>query len=163
MKLLHIIVVAALASSASASSWFSKSGESYHVPFCIRMLATKAEEWIAYNKWHKNELERWLSDHDIPYSTPEDHKELEKIVKEYWQAKAVRPYQEWDSPQLQSYLGGKGQELNRMGKEDKDWLIESVRKSWYETDSAAEESYNSIKDWIFDRYDFPYVHRQCSE
>jgi len=131
MKLLHIIVVAALASSVSASSWFGKS---------------------AYNKWHKNELERWLSDHDIPYSTPADQKELEKIVEEHWQTKVVRPYQGWDSPQLQRYLSEKGQELNQKGKEDKNWLIENVKKSWYETDSAAEESYNSVKDWIFDSW-----------
>jgi len=159
MKLLHIIVVAALASSVSASSWFGKSGESYYVPLYIRVVAKKAEEWVAYNKWHKNELERWLSDHDIPYSTPADQKELEKIVKEHWQTKVVRPYQGWDSPQLQRYLSEKGQELNQKGKEDKNWLIENVKKSWYETDSAAEESYNSVKDWIFDRYSDPYAHR----
>lgn len=44
MKLLHIIAVAALASSVSASSWFGKSGESYYVPLYIRVIAKKAEE-----------------------------------------------------------------------------------------------------------------------
>ncbi|RPB01979.1 hypothetical protein L873DRAFT_1674654 [Choiromyces venosus 120613-1] len=131
MKLSHIIAVAALASPASASSWFGKS---------------------AYNKWHENELERWLSDHGIPYSTPADRKELEKIVKDNWQTKVVSPYQEWDPPQLQSYLSEKGQELDKKRKEDKNWLVENVKKSWYETESATEESYSSVKNWIFDSW-----------
>jgi hypothetical protein len=45
----------------------------------------------AYNKWHETELERWLSDHDIPYPTPADRKDLETLVKANWQAKVVDP------------------------------------------------------------------------
>jgi hypothetical protein len=46
---------------------------------------------LAYNKWHETELERWLSDHDVPYPTPADRKDLENLVKENWQAKVVEP------------------------------------------------------------------------
>lgn len=45
----------------------------------------------AYNKWHETELERWLSDHDIPYPTPADRKDLENLVKTNWQAQIVDP------------------------------------------------------------------------
>jgi hypothetical protein len=45
----------------------------------------------AYNKWHETELERWLSDHDVPYPTPADRKDLENLVKQNWQAKVVDP------------------------------------------------------------------------
>lgn len=45
----------------------------------------------AYNKWHETELERWLSDHDVPYPTPADRKDLENLVKSNWQQKVVAP------------------------------------------------------------------------
>ncbi|ETI25535.1 hypothetical protein G647_02308 [Cladophialophora carrionii CBS 160.54] len=64
------LLVVGLASTATASTWFSKA---------------------AYNKWHETELERWLSDHDVPYPTPADRKDLENLVKENWQAKVVDP------------------------------------------------------------------------
>ncbi|KAG9571229.1 hypothetical protein KCU77_g3947, partial [Aureobasidium melanogenum] len=48
-------VLALGAQSVAASTWFSKA---------------------AYNKWHETELERWLSDHDVPYPTPADRKDL---------------------------------------------------------------------------------------
>jgi hypothetical protein len=63
-------LVVALASTATASTWFGKT---------------------AYNKWHETELERWLSDHDVPYPTPADRKDLENLVKQNWQAKVVDP------------------------------------------------------------------------
>jgi hypothetical protein len=46
---------------------------------------------IAYNKWHETELERWLSDHDVPYPTPADRKDLENLVKDNWQSKVADP------------------------------------------------------------------------
>ncbi|KIV97009.1 hypothetical protein PV10_00818 [Exophiala mesophila] len=61
-------LVVALASTATASTWFGKA---------------------VYNKWHETELERWLSDHDIPYPTPADRKDLENLVKDNWQTYVV--------------------------------------------------------------------------
>ena len=46
---------------------------------------------IAYNKWHETELERWLSDHDVPYPAAADRKDLENLVKDNWQQKVVNP------------------------------------------------------------------------
>lgn len=109
----------------------------------------------AYDKWHENELERWLSDHDVPYSAPSDRKDLEKLVRENWQAKVVSPYQEWDPSQLQRYLGEKGQQVDKERQEDQSWLVENVKKAWYETESAAADSYSSVRSWIFDRWVFP--------
>ena len=45
--------------------------------------------FLVYNKWHETELERWLSDHDVPYPAASDRKDLENLVKENWQTKIV--------------------------------------------------------------------------
>ena len=73
----------------------------------------RTDSFTAYNKWHETELERWLSDHDIPYPTPADRKDLENLVKSNWQSK------------IQAPIG--------------------------DTADAVSDSYNSVKDWIFDR------------
>lgn len=104
----------------------------------------------AYNKWHETELERWLSDHDIPYPTPADRKDLENLVKDNWNAKVAQPYNSWDTQQLQSYLSSKGQEAKKGAEQDKDSLVASVKAYWYETEDQATSAYNNVKDWIFD-------------
>ncbi|RMD39253.1 hypothetical protein DV735_g5873, partial [Chaetothyriales sp. CBS 134920] len=65
-------IIAALVSTATATSWFGKT---------------------AYNKWHQTELERWLSDHDIPYPQAADRKELENLIKDHWQTQVAEPVQ----------------------------------------------------------------------
>ena len=83
------VLVLALATTefAAASTWFSKAGM-----LVARLLeVTRADRSLAYNKWHETELERWLSDHDVPYPTPADRKDLENLVKSNWQAKIVDP------------------------------------------------------------------------
>lgn len=84
------LLVVALASSeiAVASTWFGKTGKLTSLLTCADI---QADPNAAYNKWHETELERWLSDHDIPYPTPADRKDLENLVKENWQAKIVEP------------------------------------------------------------------------
>lgn len=104
----------------------------------------------AYNKWNENELERWLSDHNVAYPTPADRKDLEKLVKENWNSKVVTPYAEWEPAQLQSYLSQKGHELDAKQAKEKNWLVDNVKKAWDETESTAEEAYGSVKGWIFD-------------
>lgn len=83
------VVVLALAATefAAASSWFSKAG----MLVALLPFVNRADNDLAYNKWHETELERWLSDHDIPYPTPADRKDLEILVKSNWQAKVVDP------------------------------------------------------------------------
>ncbi|KAK5071997.1 hypothetical protein LTS08_000903 [Lithohypha guttulata] len=83
------IVALATTEIAAASSWFPGS---------------KA----AYNKWHETELERWLSDHDVPYPSPADRKDLESLVKDNWQANVVDPISSTGSKVDDHYGGVKG-------------------------------------------------------
>ncbi|OJD39796.1 msc1 protein [Diplodia corticola] len=130
-NIVSTLVVALAAESAVASTWFGKA---------------------AYNKWHETELERWLSDHDVPYPTPADRKDLENLVKDNWNAKVAQPYNSWDTQQLQSYLGSKGQDVKKGAEQNKDSLVASVKAYWYETEDQASNAYNSVKDWIFDSW-----------
>lgn len=125
------LVVALAADAAVASTWFGKA---------------------VYNKWHETELERWLSDHDIPYPTPADRKDLENLVKDNWNSKVGQPYNSWDTQQLQSYLGSKGHEVKKGTEQNKDSLLASVKTYWHETEDQANNAYNSVKDWIFDTW-----------
>jgi hypothetical protein len=104
-----------------------------------------------YNKWHETELERWLSDHNVPYPSPADRKDLENLVKDNWQSKVATPYNDWDVPQLQSYLKEKGVETKDAASANKEGLVASVKEYWYEAEDKAEEAWSSVKDWIFDR------------
>ncbi|TAQ87904.1 hypothetical protein B7494_g3771 [Chlorociboria aeruginascens] len=132
MKLLSQLLVLGLAAEAAvASNWFSKS---------------------VYNKWHETELERWLSDNNVPYPTPADRKDLENLVKDNWQTKVATPYSEWDTTQLGSYLKLKGVETKEATENGKDTLISQVKSYWYETEDKAEDAWSSVKDWIFDSW-----------
>ena len=104
----------------------------------------------AYNKWHETELERWLSDHNVPYPTPADRNDLENLVKANWQSKIAHPYNDWDANQLSSYLKQKGLETKDTAATNKDALVSQVKNTWYETEDKTEEAWSSVKDWIFD-------------
>ncbi|KAF3938288.1 hypothetical protein ABW19_dt0207449 [Dactylella cylindrospora] len=103
-----------------------------------------------YNKWHETELERWLSDHNIPYPTPADRKDLENLVKDNWDGYVVTPWENWDRNQLIDWLEQKGVEFNTQQAENIGWLKKSVKDKWYETETAAEDGYADTKTWIFD-------------
>jgi len=106
---------------------------------------------LVYNKWHETELERWLSDHNVPYPTPSDRKDLENLVKDNWQSKIASPYNDWDTNQLTSYLSQKGVETKESAAASKDGLIAQVKNTWFETEDKADDAWSSVKDWIFDR------------
>jgi hypothetical protein len=125
------LVVALATEGAIASTWFGKS---------------------VYNKWHETELERWLSDHNVPYPTPADRKDLENLVKENWNSKVVNPYNSWDTQQLQSYLSLKGQQAKKGTEKKKDSLIAQVKSYWFDTEDSVSNSYANIRDWIFDSW-----------
>ncbi|KAH6719051.1 putative stress response protein ish1 [Leptodontidium sp. MPI-SDFR-AT-0119] len=132
MKFLSQLLVLGLAAEATvASSWFSKS---------------------VYNKWHETELERWLSDHNVPYPTPYDRAQLETAVKENWQAKVSQPYGDWDSAQLSAYLKQKGVETKDTAADNTEGLVAQVKKYWYETEDKAEDAWSNVRDWIFDSW-----------
>jgi hypothetical protein len=99
-----------------------------------------------YNKWHETELERWLSDHGVPYPTPADRKDLENLVKNNWQSKVAAPYSEWDPARLASFLKEKGIETRDAVVASKQSLLEQVRGQWYETEEKAEDAWANVKD-----------------
>ena len=105
-----------------------------------------------YNKWHETELERWLSDHNVPYPTPADRKDLENLVKSNWNSKIGQPYNDWSTPQLQTYLKSKGADTKKASGSNKDSLVKQVKSYWTESADSASNAYGSVKDWVFDRY-----------
>ena len=156
MRLFLIFVLALAAEVAVASSWFSRAGVFLFLSFfCYpfpRLMSSKitANNSQAYNKWHETELERWLSDHDIPYPKSADRKDLKNIVKENWQSKISSPYVDWDSAKLQKYLKERGHETREGAEESKESLTNWVKKYWYETEEQAEDAWGRVPDWIFD-------------
>jgi len=123
--------VVALAAQATANSWFGKP---------------------VYNKWHETELERWLSDNNVPYPTPSDRKDLENLVKDNWNDKIVTPYNSWDAQSLTNYLTLKGQQAKKGTEKDAKSLAEQVKVYWTETEDSANQAYGSVKEWIFDSW-----------
>ncbi|KAH8674872.1 hypothetical protein BGZ61DRAFT_496891 [Ilyonectria robusta] len=105
-----------------------------------------------YNKWHETELERWLSDHDIPYPTPADRKELETLVGKSWNDYVVAPYSSWDTADLSAYLQAKGKETRDDAAATRDNLVSQVKDNWYETEENAYQAWASVKDWILDTW-----------
>lgn len=131
MKLSTVLFAAAIAGEALASWGFGKN---------------------TYNKWHETELERWLSDHDIEYPKPADRKELEKIVQDNWHSRVVDSFHHWGAPQLKTYLGYKGNELDETKSNDRNWLVQQVKIGWHETEKTAENAFETVKEWIFDSW-----------
>jgi hypothetical protein len=119
------------ATGVAGSTWFSKA---------------------AYNKWHETELERWLSDHDIPYPSPSDRKDLEKLIETNWNDYVVAPYNSWSTEDLVAYLKAKGIQTQEAAGASKDALINQVKESWFETEDKAQSAYASTKDWILDTW-----------
>lgn len=130
MKLLSngVALIALLAAPAVATSWLSKP---------------------AYSRWGETELQTWLADNNIPYPKSAQKTDLEKLVKENWENKVYRPYQEWEPSQLSNYLKSKGIEIEEKAIKDKDWLLNSVKKNWVESESAVEKNVADVKNWVF--------------
>lgn len=120
-----------LAAQATANSWFGSA---------------------VYDKWHETELERWLSDHNIPHPSPSDRKNLQKTVQANWNDKIVTPYSTWDAQTLQDYLILKGQQAKKGTEKDAKSLAEQVKVYWTETEDSANQAYGSVKEWIFDTW-----------
>ncbi len=93
-----------------------------------------------------------MSDHNIPYPTPADRKDLENLVKDNWNDHVVQPYNSWDTNQLQKWLSGNVHEAKKRTEKDKDSLLKEVQQAWQETDDTVSKSYENVKDWIFHTY-----------
>jgi len=130
-SLSSVLVAVLAADTVAASSWFGST---------------------VYNKWHETELERWLSDHNVPYPTPADRKDLEDLIKNHWNDKVVAPYNSWETPQLQKYLTARGQQAKKGAEKNKDSLLEQIKVGWSDTTDSVDKSYTSVKDWIFDSW-----------
>lgn len=126
-----LISLALGASTVLGSGWFSNA---------------------AYNKWHETELERWLSDHDVPYPTPADRRDLEKLVQKNWDTYVVSPYSDWDTAKLTEYLKLKGIETKDSAANNKDYLVKQVQSVWYETEDKSQSAWGNVKDWILDTW-----------
>lgn len=88
----------------------------------------------------------------MPYPTPADRKDLEKLVEKNWNSYIVEPYKNWDTDQLTSYLKLKGVETKKGAESNKDALVNQVSSTWYETEDKAQNAWTSVKDWILDSW-----------
>ncbi|CAF3547618.1 unnamed protein product [Fusarium graminearum] len=126
----------------------NRRGTTLRSCFCFSSFV----ELLLYNKWHETELERWLSDHDVPYPTPADRKDLESLIEKNWDAYVVSPYNSWDTNQLSAYLQSKGKETKNEAAASKDSLLSQVKANWYETENNAHSAWLNVKDWILDTW-----------
>lgn len=72
------------------------------------------------------------------------------MVKNNWENYAVKPYNSWDTNQLQNYISSKGQEVKKGTERNKDSLIAQVQHLWYETADQTNDAYGTVQNWIFD-------------
>ncbi|KAI6841243.1 hypothetical protein KC340_g2027 [Hortaea werneckii] len=130
----------------------------FAVSFTVALATCVAGDWlgkpgrIAYNKWHETELERWLSDHDIPYPTPADRKDLQDLVQKNWEDHVIKPYNKWDTNQLSNYLTSQGQQIKKGAEKNKDSLLSQVQSYWKVTEDKANDAYADTQSWIFDTW-----------
>lgn len=144
---LSISLWALAAETTFAHNWFSKTGK---ISGAFNNHQPNGQS--VYNKWHETELERWLSDNNVPYPTPADRKDLENLVKKNWNDKVVTPYTEWEPAQIQHYLKSKGHETSDAAASNKNALVKQVKSTWTETGDSASDAYENVRDWIFDSY-----------
>jgi hypothetical protein len=133
MRLLSTILTLALVSDAvvASSNWFGTRD--------------------VYNNWHETELDRWLTDHDIPHPKAADRKDMLNLVKENWDS-AVAPFKKWPTPDLEAYLKSKGHETKGAAESNRNALLSEVSSAWYETEEKAAAAWGSTKDWILDTW-----------
>ena len=72
-------------------------------------------------------------------------------MKTNWNDKVVTPFNEWEAPQLQSYLKSQGREVEEKAADDRDLLVAQVRDAWTDTSDSVADAYGNVRDWIFDR------------
>ncbi|KAK5739269.1 hypothetical protein LTR17_005375 [Elasticomyces elasticus] len=130
----YAVAIAALATTVAADGIFGGASKT------------------AYNKWHETELERWLSDHNIPYPAASDRKDLQNLVQKNWDNTVVTPYNSWDIHQLTNWLSSQGHEVKKGTEKNKDSLLTQVQGYWKGTADSAHESYSNVEHWIFDSW-----------
>lgn len=71
-------------------------------------------------------------------------------MKKNWDNNVVKPYNSWDTNQLQNYLSSKGQQAKKGTEKNKDALVQQVQGLWHETADQANDAYSNAQNWIFD-------------
>ncbi|KAL2827051.1 hypothetical protein BDW59DRAFT_144597 [Aspergillus cavernicola] len=143
-----LVCTLATADAVGASNWFSKA---------------------VYNKWHETELERWLSDHDIPYPTPADRKNLESAVKSNWDVRVQKPlgqpsdhatdrwdstkewiFDTWSDSQLKSFLDRHG--IPSPQPRRRDLLLKTARENYETLAKRLGEAVHYPGNWLYDQW-----------
>lgn len=143
-----LVFVLATSEAVGASSWFNKA---------------------IYNKWHETELERWLSDHDIPYPTPADRRDLENLVKANWEANVQEPlahvsestsehlnnvkdwiFESWSDSRLKAFLDRHG--IPNPPPRRRDILLRSARENYEAIAKKLGETASYPGNWLYDQW-----------
>ncbi|KAJ5736258.1 uncharacterized protein N7483_001383 [Penicillium malachiteum] len=143
-----LVFFLATAEAVGASSWWSKA---------------------VYNKWHETELERWLSDHDIPHPSPADRRDLETLVKSNWDTKVQKPlgnaaghisdelqsakewvFDSWSDSQLKAFLDRHGIPAPQPRK--RDVLIRTARENYEAIAKKVGETAAYPGNWLYEQW-----------
>lgn len=62
----------------------------------------------------------------------------------------MKPYNNWDTNQLQNYITSKGYEVQKGTEKNKDKLLQQVSGYWTETVDQTNEAWSKVENWIFD-------------
>lgn len=143
-----LVFLLATTEVVAASSWWSKA---------------------IYNKWHETELERWLSDHDIPYPSPADRRDLENLVKTNWDSRVQKPlghaaeqfsdevhhakewvFDTWSDSQLKAFLDRHGIPAPQPRKHD--ILIKTARENYEAVAKKAGETASYPGNWLYEQW-----------
>jgi hypothetical protein len=143
-----LICLLASTEAVAASSWWSKA---------------------VYNKWHETELERWLSDHNIPYPSPADRRDLENLVKTNWDNKVQKPlgqaaeninhelhharewvFDTWSDSQLKAFLDRHG--IPAPQPRRRDLLIKTARENYEKIATKVGETASYPGDWLYEEW-----------
>ncbi|OAA53035.1 Stress-responsive protein Ish1 [Cordyceps fumosorosea ARSEF 2679] len=116
-----------------------------------------------YNRWHETELQRWLSDHGIPYPKPADRKDIEDLVEKNWKDYVIEPYRKWSPSELSAFLVARGKEAKAGADESVESLIESVKANWYRSEDAAGKATTETKDWILETWSDSQLKALCDK
>ncbi|KAH1948296.1 hypothetical protein KXV69_004558 [Aspergillus fumigatus] len=140
--------------------------------FLATTQAVGAFNWLskaAYNKWHETELERWLSDHDIPYPTPADRKALEDLVKRNWDSKIQKPlgnavensadqwhhakewiFDTWSDSHLKAFLDRHGVPVPQPRR--RDVLLKAARENYEAIAKKVGETAHYPGNWLYEHW-----------
>ncbi|KAL4873450.1 hypothetical protein BDV12DRAFT_192430 [Aspergillus spectabilis] len=143
-----LVCTLATADAVGASTWFGKA---------------------VYNKWHETELERWLADHDIPYPSPADRKNLENAVKTNWDVKVQKPlgqlsgnagdrwentkewiFDTWTDSQLKLFLDKHG--IASPQPRRRDTLLKAARENYESVANTLGEAAHYPGNWLYEHW-----------